>query len=52
LLLAILVYLEMISLAQLRSWLIWPSLVYFGAATRWAILRERQDASDQAQVCA
>ena len=39
--LAIGAYTSVVSLEQLRSWMIWPTLVYFITATRWIVLRER-----------
>lgn len=50
LLLAILAYRGDLSFEALRSYLVWPSVFYFVVATRWAVVRERADVREQANI--
>ncbi|WP_205828033.1 hypothetical protein [Microbulbifer sp. SH-1] len=46
--LAVMVYINTISLEQFRNLLIWPTIIYFVSATRWVIQREAsQDTKSQ-----
>ncbi len=43
--LAVAVYAGVFSYEQLRSWMTWPTLLYFITATRWVFVRERLEES-------